>query len=139
MRFCQKKRRTPPAIIIVSLIDILIVLLIFMMVTTTFRQQPAIRLELPTTKQPRQGGSEGNLIVTIAKEPPYFYLGPAQVSLEDLKSEFKRRTTQNPDVVLALRADTRAKFNNVLKITEAASTAGIKNHPIAYLKDGITP
>ena len=58
-----------------SLIDILIVLLIFMMVTTTFKQHPAVKLVLPQSSQPREGASEANLIVTVAEQPPYFFLG----------------------------------------------------------------
>ena len=90
MQFTIRKRRQPPTIIIISLIDILIVLLIFMMVTTTFKQQPALKLVLPESKQtPKTGATEDNLIVTIAKQEPYLYLGPRPVTLDKLQEEFR--------------------------------------------------
>ena len=55
MQFTARKRRSPPAVIIVSLIDVLMVVLIFLMVTTTFRQQPAVKLTLPESKQAKEG------------------------------------------------------------------------------------
>ena len=58
MRFFPKQRRRPPAIIIVALIDILIVLLIFLMVTTTFKQQPALKLVLPESKEAKEATSD---------------------------------------------------------------------------------
>src|SRR5262249_47724727 len=58
MKFSNRKRRQAPTIIIISLIDILIVLLIFLMVTTTFKQQPALKLVLPESRQAKQGTAD---------------------------------------------------------------------------------
>ena len=74
MKFITRKRRQAPTIIIISLIDILIVLLIFLMVTTTFKQQPALKLTLPESKNAKAGAMEGNLVVTIATNAPYLSL-----------------------------------------------------------------
>src|SRR5437879_11799790 len=90
MQFTVRKRHQPPTIIIISLIDILIVLLIFMMVTTTFKQQPALKLALPESKQThRTGSSEDNLMVTIAKQEPYLYLGTRPVTADELRAVVK--------------------------------------------------
>lgn len=78
MRFITRKRRQTPAIIIVSLIDILMVLLIFLMATTTFKQQPALKLALPESKQGKAGGSEASLVVTIAPREPHLYVGASR-------------------------------------------------------------
>ena len=98
MKFSERKRRQAPAIIIISLIDILIVLLIFLMVTTTFKQQPALKLVLPESKQARQGGSENsqNLVITVAKEEPYFYLGRHPMTSDRLQEELARQRRQGP-------------------------------------------
>src|SRR5438309_1841823 len=127
MQFTIRKRRQPPTIIIISLIDILIVLLIFMMVSTTFKQQPALKLALPESKQtPKTGASEDNLIVTIARQEPYLYFGPRPVTADKLQEELKTRAAQNPKVSLSIRADADAPFGQIVKVMDAAKAAGIK-------------
>jgi biopolymer transport protein ExbD len=125
MRFTNAKRRQPPAVIIISLIDVLIVMLIFLMVTTTFKQQPALKLNLPESKQPKQGVSENNLVVTLSKEPPYFYLGPRPVTLEKLREELFAGAKKNPNLTLSLAADTDSTSGKLLNVMEAAKDAGV--------------
>lgn len=123
MRFLERRHRQPPSIIIVSMIDILVVLLIFMIASTTFKQQPAIKLVLPESRQPREGGDEGKIIITVAKSAPFFYLGQTPVTLDQLQSELTSRAAKNADAVVAVRADADAalaKFVNVMDIVKAA-------------------
>ena len=127
MRFLQRKRRQAPAIIIVSLIDILIVLLIFMMVTTTFKQHPAVKLALPQSSQPREGASEANLIVTVAEQPPYFFLGQLPVTIEKLQSELVARLGKDPNVALTIRGDTASTWGRIVQVMDAAKAARVKN------------
>jgi len=128
MQFTIRKRRQPPTIIIISLIDILIVLLIFMMVTTTFKQQPALKLVLPESKQtPKTGATEDNLVVTIAKQDPYLYLGPRPVTLDKLEHELKASAAANPRLRLSVRPDEGAPIGQLVKVMDAAKAAGIKD------------
>jgi biopolymer transport protein ExbD len=140
MKFSTRKRRQAPTIIIISLIDILIVLLIFLMVTTTFKQQPSLRLVLPETKQAKPGNSENthNLVVTVAKQEPFFYLGSAKhaITSERLQEELTSNAKRDPAVSLSLWPDTGAPFGEVLKAWDAAATAGITNvHLVAKRPD----
>jgi biopolymer transport protein ExbD len=128
MKFSNKKRRQAPTIIIISLIDILIVLLIFLMVTTTFKQQPALRLALPESKQAQQGSADNshNLIVTVAKEEPYFYLNSHAITLDGLQRELRTKAATDPEVSLSVQGDTSALFGQVFKVWEAARGAKIR-------------
>lgn len=127
MRFFERKRRQPPAIIIVSLIDILIVLLIFMMVTTTFKRHPALRLTLPESSQPREGASEASLIVTVANEPPFFFLGEQRITLDALRAELAARVAREPDLALSIRGDTTATWGHIVEVMDAAKAARVKS------------
>jgi biopolymer transport protein ExbD len=141
MRFSVRKRRSPPAVIIVSLIDILIVLLIFLMVTTTFKETPALRITLPEAMvaDTRAGVSENPpIIVTITTNQPYLYLSKLPVTFDRLQTEFAERVKANPNVTLAIRADTEAAYGHVVRVTEAARVAQIKQIK-AYLKSAIRP
>lgn len=133
MRFSQHKRRQPPAIIIVSLIDILIVLLIFMMVTTTFKQHPSVKLALPLSNQPRDGASEANLLVTVASESPFFFLGRQSVTIEALRSQLTERVRQEPDLTLSIRGDNTATWGRIVEVMDAAKAARVR-HVSAQVK-----
>lgn len=132
MRFTNTKRRQPPAVIIISLIDVLIVMLIFLMVTTTFKQQPALKLSLPESKQPKEGVSENRIVVTIAKDHPHFYLGPNPVTLEKLEEELRAAVRRNPQVSLAINADKGGVIANYFKVVDAATAAGVRSTVYVY-------
>jgi biopolymer transport protein ExbD len=141
MRFSVRKRRTPPAVIIVSLIDILIVLLIFLMVTTTFKETPALRITLPESMvaDTKPGVADNPpIIVTITTNQPSLYLGKLPVTFDRLQEEFTTRAKASPNVTLAIRADTEAAYGTVVKVTEAARLAQIKQIK-AFLKPSNRP
>jgi biopolymer transport protein ExbD len=129
MRFYVRKRRQAPAVIIVALIDILIVLLIYLMVTTTFRQQPALKLALPESSHAEKTGAQESppLLVSIDSQGD-LRLGPEgkPVTGERLKTELVAAAQNTPDLKLAISADTKAPFGQVVKVMDAAKDARIK-------------
>jgi biopolymer transport protein ExbD len=125
MQFTTRKRRQTPSVIIVSLIDVLIVVLIFLIVTTTFKQQPALKLALPESKQQKTGAAENSLIVTISKQGP-LYLKADPVTLDTLQKRLVDAVRANPELTLAIRADTEAPWGQVVKVMDAAKAANIK-------------
>ncbi|HWN93858.1 MAG TPA: biopolymer transporter ExbD [Methylomirabilota bacterium] len=141
MNFSTYKRRRTPSVIIVSLIDVLLVVLIFLMVTTAFKDTPAFKITLPETtlRTPKPGVSDSPpLIITITTNAPHFYLGKLAVTLDRLKTEIAQRAADNPRLVVAIRADDQAAYGNVVKITEAAQAADVKEVR-TFLKPGIRP
>jgi biopolymer transport protein ExbD len=141
MNFSGHKRRRPPSVIIVSLIDVLLVVLIFLMVTTAFKDTPAFKVTLPeTTQSPPQPGvtDAPPLIITITTNAPHFYLGKVAVTLDRLKAEFMQRSKENPRLIVAIRADDQAAYGNVVKVTEAAQAAQVREVR-TFLKPGIKP
>lgn len=129
MRFFNKKRRQPPAIIIVALIDILIVLLIFLMVTTTFKQQPALKLALPESSQAQKTGAneDAPLVLTI-DESGILRLGvdATPVTADSLRDKLVEALAKTPNLRLAISADKKAPFGQIVKVMDAAKAAGIK-------------
>jgi biopolymer transport protein ExbD len=137
MQFNTRQRRQAPNVIIVSLIDVLLVVLIFMMVTTAFKQQPAVKLALPESRQPKSGATSGALIVTIPKQGP-ICLGIDPLTFESLRSKLKAAVQANPETSLAIRADTDAPWGEIVKVMDAAKEANIKAVN-AFLKSGVEP
>ena len=127
MRFLPRKNRKPPTVIVVALIDVLMVVLIFMVVSTTFKNQAAVRLALPESSQSQQEPSVNrSLIVTVAKKPPYFYLGSVPIGEGALEKEIKKALEVNPERQLSIRSDTDAPFGKIIKVMDAAKSAGVK-------------
>ena len=127
MRFLPRKNRKPPTVIVVALIDVLMVVLIFMVVSTTFKNQAAVSLALPESSQAKKEPSVNRpLIVTVAKNPPYFYIGADPIGEGALEDEIKKSEESNPDRQLSIRSDTDAPFGKIIKVMDAAKLAGVK-------------
>jgi biopolymer transport protein ExbD len=130
MRFLVRKRRAAPAVIIVALIDVLIVLVIFLLVTTTFKQQPALKLALPKSSQGQKAGAGNDdvLVVSIDKQGHLRFGDPEQeVDEPHLRSQLLERAAKQPDLKLAVRADTAAPFGMIVKVMDMAKEAKIKS------------
>jgi biopolymer transport protein ExbD len=129
MRFLARKRRQPPAIIIVALIDILIVLLIFLMVTTAFKQQPALKMVLPESTQASKSGVNDTAPLVVSIDTAgILRLGPdaKAMSAEELQQKLVAALAANPELKLAISADTAAPFGQIVRVMDAAKAAGIK-------------
>jgi biopolymer transport protein ExbD len=135
MHFLVHKRRQTPTVIIVALIDVLIVLLIFLMVTTTFKQQSALKVQLPDSSQSKKAGANENppLVVTIDANG-VFYLDKQPKTFEQLKADILAQAAKNPQLTLAINADEKAPWGKVVKVRDAAADAKIKTL-VAYTKE----
>ena len=135
MRFLVRKRRTAPAVIIVALIDVLIVLVIFLLVTTTFKQQTALKLALPDSSQAQKNGANENPPLVVSLDPKgIYYIDRVARTLDQVRDEMRARAARNPRLVLAINADEKAPWGNIVKLRDAAADAGIKSL-VAFTKD----
>ena len=128
MRFYIRKRRSTPAVIIVALIDVLIVLVIFLLVTTTFKQQAALKVQLPDSSEAKKPGANENppFIVTIDTNGTYF-VEKLPITYDQLKDRLKAAVAKNPNLALAINADENAPWGKVVKLRDAAAAANIKS------------
>jgi biopolymer transport protein ExbD len=137
MRFLVHKRRSAPAVIIVALVDVLIVLLIFLMVTTTFKQQSALKLALPESSQAKKSGANENppLVVSI-DDKGGLRVGQNNdaVMLEQLQARLRDELAKNPKLALAINADEKAPWGQIVKVMDAAKAAKI-NSVSAFTKE----
>ena len=139
MRFYVRKRRTTPAVIIVALIDVLIVLVIFLLVTTTFRQQSALKLQLPESSQAKKSGaSEKDTFEVSINTNGVYYVGKIPKTFDQLKTELIMKASMNPDLILAINADENAPWGKVVKVRDAAAEAKIKSL-VAYTQEPPKP
>lgn len=128
MHFYVRKRRNTPAVIIVALIDVLIVLVIFLLVTTTFKQQSALKLQLPESSQGKKSGASENLpfVVSIDTNGIYF-VDKTPVTFDQLEGRLKSAAGKNPNLVLEINADDKSPLGKTVRVRDAAADAKIKN------------
>jgi len=128
MSFYVRKRRQPPAVIIVALVDVLIVLLIFLMATTVFKQQPALKLALPESSQAQKSGSQEHPPLVVSIDPEgNLRVGPdaKPVTVDRLKEELTAAVGADRQLKIAISADKKAPFGQIVKVMDAAKAAGI--------------
>jgi biopolymer transport protein ExbD len=128
MHFTPRKKRRTPAVIIVSLIDVLLVVLIFLMVTTTAKKlEPALKLTLPESKQAKPGESTEAkpVVILVATNFPYFFIDNRPLTIDQLQKELVTAAQKDPQVKVAIKADKRSPFGEVVKVLDAAKIAQV--------------
>jgi biopolymer transport protein ExbD len=142
MRFFVRKKNSPPAVIIVAMIDVLIVVMIFLMVTTTFKKpQTALRLALPESSHATKVGANENkpLIIAIEENGGLRYGDEATpITVEGLKTILHAEVAKNPALKVALKADKKAPWGQIVRVMDAAKSANIKTID-ADTKSATTP
>ena len=128
MQFTTRKRRQAPAVIIVSLIDVLIVMLIFLVSSTTFKKQPAVELTLPESAQgaPGDPSQPRPFVIEVTKASPHLHFKGKPVTATNLQAQLKAIALTNKQPGLAIRADDKAPFGEIIKAMDAAKAAGFK-------------
>jgi biopolymer transport protein ExbD len=118
---------------------VLIVLLIFLMVTTTFKQQSALKLALPESSQAKKSGANENppFIVSINNNG-IFFLEKLPVTFDQIRSELLKQAAKNPQLVLAINAETNAPWGKIVQVRDAAAEAKIKTL-VAFTKEKAAP
>ena len=127
MRFVTKKHNRTPSVIIVSLSDVLLVVLIFLMVTTTAKKvEPALRLNLPQSKEAQPGTVESKpFVVQVTTNFPYLFLGDRPVTIDGLQSALAEAVKKDPQLKVAVKADKQAPFGEIVKVIDASKLAQV--------------
>ena len=135
MHFYVRKRRAAPTVIIVALIDVLIVLVIFLLVTTTFKQQAALKVQLPESKESTKAGANENppFVVSVTTNGVYV-VEKTPVTFEQLQDKLKAAVAKNPNLVMAINADETSPWGKIVKLRDAAADAKVKSL-VAFTKE----
>lgn len=127
MRFSSHKRKRTPSVIIVSLIDVLLVVLIFLMVTTTAKNvEPALKLNLPQSKEAQPGATDSKpFVVQVTTNYPFFFVGNRAVTLDGLQNTLAAAVKKDPQLKVAVKADKQAPFGEIVKVIDASKLAKV--------------
>ena len=116
-----------------SLTDIVFLLLIFFLLTSQFVIQTGVKVKLPGSKTNEQSLA-ATMIVTLTADGT-IYAGSEVCSLEQLPSKLislKEGTTEDN---LIIKADKTVAIDIMIKVIDAAKTAGIDKFTIQTEKE----
>ena len=126
MRFRPRAHREEPEINFIPLIDVLLVILIFLMVTTTYSRFAELKINLPTAEAPKPPERLDQIEVGVDAKGTYSVnknvVGAA--NRESLTIELKRAAGSMKDPIIVINADAEASHQSVVRVMEAAQSAG---------------
>ena len=126
MRFRPRAYREEPEINFIPLIDVLLVILIFLMVTTTYSRFSELQINLPTAEASKPPDRLDQIDVGVDSKGNYsinknVVRAPGR---DVLVQELKRAAGGMKDPVIVISADADASHQSVVRVMEAAQTAG---------------
>jgi biopolymer transport protein ExbD len=128
MNFQRGKEKEPLEINLVPMIDVMLVILIFLMITTTYSKYTELQINLPSADADRQLERPNEVAVLVNAQGQYVIdrRPVAYVSVEQLAGELKRAGGALKEPVVVISADARATHQAVVRVMEAARSAGLE-------------
>jgi biopolymer transport protein ExbD len=142
--FSRPKRRVGIRIDMTPMVDVAFLLLIFFMVTTVFRTPQALEINLPPDEDVKIEIAESKVlsIWVLSGDRAYWKLGGetvpwARTPVGELTKVFERHRG-NKELVVVIKIDREAKFNNMVDIIDELDTAGLTRFSLGTLTP-VTP
>jgi biopolymer transport protein ExbD len=122
----HRAARDEPEINFIPLIDVLLVILIFLMVTTTYSRFAELQINLPTAESSKAPERPEQIDVGVDAKGNYS-INRSVVNAagrDALAQALKRAAAGMKDPVVVINADAEASHQSVVRIMEAAQSAG---------------
>lgn len=116
-----------------SLTDIVLLLVIFFLLTSQFVILTGVKVKLPGS-QTQEQSEPTKLIVTITSEG-LIYAGQEQTGMDQLAEKLKAIKNTTSETSLIIRADKTVQIDLVIKVIDAAKSAGIGKFTIETEKE----
>ena len=116
-----------------SLTDIVLLLVIFFLLTSQFVILTGVKVKLPGS-QTQEQSEPTKLIVTITSEG-LIYAGQEQTGMDQLAEKLKTIKNTTSETSLIIRADKTVQIDLVIKVIDAAKSAGIGKFTIETEKE----
>ena len=111
---------------VTPMVDVMLVLLIIFMVITPMLQK-GVSVDMVKAVNPHNmsdADKEDAVMVAVTRDGR-IYLGSDQVTLEDLTNKVRDRISSRVDKTVYIKADSRAKYDIVVKAVNEVRSAGV--------------
>lgn len=130
MRF-QTRSRDDVQLDMTPLVDVVFLLLIFFMLSTSLSVNPGIKIDLPKSSAEQIKKKKTTLRVAIEAGGRIYFEGK-KLSLPQLREKFQAvGKEQGDDVLVVIEADKKVYHGLVVKVMDAAKSAGLNKLAIA--------
>ena len=133
----KKKRRIGISIDMTPMVDVAFLLLIFFMVTTVFRTPQALEINLPPDENVKIEIAESKVLTVrvLPDDRTYWKRGTDpwdRTSVSSLSGVFKNYKG-NKDLVVVIKIDREAPFNNMVQIIDQLDLASLTRFSLGTL------
>ena len=126
MRLRIRAHREEPEINFIPLIDVLLVILIFLMVTTTYSRFAELQINLPTAESNKPPDRLDQIDVSVDARGNYAVNKTVLkgANRDTIVQALKTAAAGMKDPVIVINADADASHQSVIRVMEAAQSAG---------------
>ena len=132
----RKFRREELSVNLTPLIDVVFLLLIFFMVTTTFRDESAIKIDLPQASN-KPVEQVGHPLEIVIDRDGHYYIDKQQVintQIDTLKRALRKAKGDRKSPPVIISADAMAPHQSVVTAMDAARQVGLLRMSISTRK-----
>ncbi|MEF1256546.1 MULTISPECIES: biopolymer transporter ExbD [unclassified Vibrio] len=133
MRLGRRQQRQEEAQVdLTSMLDIVFIMLIFFIVTSSFVRESGVEVNRPTASNVVSQKEVGIFVaITSAND---IYIDKRVVDVERVQATLEHLMLDKPDASLVIQADEHAYSGTVVKVMDAAKSAGVRNIALAAEK-----
>ena len=106
------------------LIDIIFILLIFFVVTTVFIDDPGVEINKPTARSAEEV-QKNSILIAVTNEDEIYCSG-RNVGQNAIGNLIASLLASEPDLPVVIQGDKQASHGVIMKVTDAAQSAGAK-------------
>jgi len=117
------------AIDITPMLDVVFIMLIFFIVTATFVKESGIDVNRPDAATAVKQEKANILIAISAKNE--IWIDHRRVDVRSVRPNIERLHAENPQGSVVIQADKESKTDTLIKVMDAARSAGVFNVAIA--------
>ncbi len=129
MRRRQDRRKNESEVNLTPMLDVVFIMLIFFIVTASFVKESGIEISRPGASTAVKK-ERGNILIAISAHDQ-IWMNRRQVDPRALRANIERAHAENPQGAVVIQADKEAKTGLLVKVMDAARSAGVKDISLA--------
>ncbi len=129
MRRRRDRRKSESEVNLTPMLDVVFIMLIFFIVTASFVKESGIEISRPGASTAVRK-EKGNILIAISANDQ-IWMNRRQVDPRALRANIERAHAENPQAAVIIQADKEAKTGLLVKVMDAARSAGVKSISLA--------
>ncbi len=129
MRRRRDRRKSESEVNLTPMLDVVFIMLIFFIVTASFVKESGIEINRPGASTATKK-EKGNILIAISANDQ-IWMNRRQVDPRALRANIERAHAENPQGSVIIQADKDAKTGLLVKVMDAARSAGVRSISLA--------